>query len=509
VTTHQSTSLHVEDANGENVAFSTVDGEARSYANHTDKPVLRVWRTAFLPDGQPTELEVLFTDADVRDLRAFLTDTFGIRGAAREEYGPSKGQAVAPLLPWDHPDADPAADVLAMKQHYAATYGIPASEVAVRPLTVHPDVELPGMWEQSDFSGGEADSQHLIARQCPVIYSGVQCAQAVHPDSVMHHFPGYSIPPSQNDAGAVPPPADAQGAANALQPAGTGQPAAVSATNTAPASTTHSGTPLPDLGPLPEEPKKRKRRTKLEIAYDEAKKLYDEDPNKDAEGNTGTLTAWHAAREALRAKDPGNTRLNEQALAAEFQEAQAAYQASGQVLIDAANAEGYNVPHFAPEPLQPGAQPVPGQVYAPDANGGIPAQAFAFTPPPFNPEQAAAQAFPCPATADDGRPCQRPYGHEIQTDLNPDPKPHVFAANMDQLREQGIQNGVLPVQQYPAIGYAPTGVPAALPQDNYDAHVLNFQVPPTPPAAPVIPAGADLQPPAPTAPFWQQPQGGQ
>lgn len=528
MTTHQSTSLHVEDANGDNVAFSTVDGEARSYANHTEKPVLRVWRTAFLPDGQPTELEVLFTDADVRDLRAFLADTFGMAARVRQQVedaavsGLSDGRATVPgvatlsypTLPFQPIGCSLCArtDIHHHMQDPSGVHWVHDGTEANCPL---PDNHYPVR-----ASGGEGDNQAEPPRQCPHISNGVQCSYEEHSPDTGHSYETFpsiqdwaSRPPTQNDAGAVPPPADAQGATNTLQPAGTGQSAAVSATSAAPASQPSA----------PE--KKRKRRTKLEIAFDTAWEAHEKDASAE------TAQAYNDARQALTAKDPGNSRLNE-----------IADPVAGQDYMS----DSSPVPHFAPEPDR---QPFP-MPHPPFANGGpiIPNNGYdpslyaaeeqfeqAAQPTPFNPEQAAAQAFPCPVTADDGRPCQRPYGHEIQTDLNPDPKPHAFAANMDRLREQGIQNGVQPVQQHPGEGGATGGVsyetatqvgpvfpqgfapeisfpvqasaqpPVVMPGTS----VLSFQVPPTPAAEPVIPAGADLQPPAPAAPFWQQPQGGQ
>jgi hypothetical protein len=484
VTNHQSTSYHVEDENEESLAFTTLPTESGDPTKDYE-PVLKAWSTQALPDGQRIDVSVQFSMPDVRGLQAFLNDQFG-RGAGAKGNDDANAKyfqdgwvsALREILTltgagWTALQIqDWATTQIQARRGETPVYGIDVSQdgTTVVAGTRAPDGVV---------------TIESITRQCPVIYSGVQCNFAEHSSEMGHSFQEPYTP--MNDAGAVPPPADAQGATNTPQSASTDQSAAESAT----------GAPTPETAPAstPEKPK-RKRRTKLEIAYDDALKAYSES------GSNEAAAALNEAHQALVAKDPGNSRVR---------------QGTPAPLVPESERPGELVsgPSFAPEQPQTvgqawnpaGGPPVAGQVYAPDATGGIPAQAFA---PTFQPgqaaevgpvqvtpeEQQAATAFACPVNSSDGRPCQRPYGHELQTATNPQPKPHVYAT------VDPSQLGQAPQPQVAdPLPWSPEGAGPVF--GNYAAPVapLAFQVPPTPEATAPHPE-TNLQPPAPAAPFW-------
>jgi hypothetical protein len=114
--------------------------------------------------------------------------------------------------------------------------------------------------------------------------------------------------------------------------------------------------------------------------------------------------------------------------------------------------------------------------------------------------------------SDGTRQCTRPFGHEMQTDLNPAPTPHIFAttdpSSLGQpVNAQNTQPLPGPLQVTPPNPVQGFTVPGTvndqyLPADQQPAP-LSFQVPPTPEGEPH--QETNLQPPAPAAPFWQQP----
>lgn len=435
MTTYESTSLHIEDDNENSLAFSTIskDGETS---------VLRAWSTQKLPDGQPIEVEVLFTSNDVRDLQSFLVDTLG--RLPKTNGGGVAERMSAPLAAYD-----PSLPIVPGTAYAAGPDGIPAAAFGT-------------LQHRADEAAGEEQ----FGRQCPVIYDGIQCS-AVEDHTSNHQFVvDWTTKQSpQNDARTATPPADAQGASNTPQSVSPDQSAAVSAI----------GVPAPEAAPASQHPEqgppKRKRRTKVEIAYDTAKNEYDRATvGGTQEQATAAANELAEAHKALYQKDPGNIRLSETAPAPQ-----------NPVAVQTG-------PSFAPE------QP---QYAYPTA------------------EQAAAQGFPCPMTSSDGRPCQRPYGHEILTDLNPEPKAHIYATDPGTLGQSpgGYIPGNASIPAAEVAGVFPQSFQPGGPvfgsefaNNGVPAGPLSFQVPPTPEAAPVAVPGADLQPPAPAMPSWQQPQ---
>src|ERR1044072_2768983 len=113
VTSYQTTTFYVEDSNSDSAAFTPLTDNSEH--------ALKMWRTAYLPDGQPVEVNVLFTDDDVRGLQALLNDQFG-RGRAAEEP-----QTAAEWAQQDPPEVE------ALKQQYATVYGLPSDTVAAQP----------------------------------------------------------------------------------------------------------------------------------------------------------------------------------------------------------------------------------------------------------------------------------------------------------------------------------------------------------------------------------------
>jgi hypothetical protein len=485
VTTYQSQAVTTKDRDGNELTFKTlnIDGE---------EAVLAVAVDVELPDGQQVTVNVLFEEADVCGLLDYLHDNFGGRGVK--------------------PAAD---DALRMPDY---------SKVTVKPE----DLQDPGNgWAAGDtafspiLSMGAEVIQAMTARRCAVIYNGVQCENAEHSPTVLHSFLQEGLIP-QNDAGTATPPADAQGATNTPQAGASAQSAAESATG--------AGTPeaAPASQPTAESEKpKRKRRTKPEIAYDEALKVWKEGKG-DSVADGQTLSE---AYEALKAKDPGNSRLVQTVAAQQVPE--------GMPLTSNPDEAQPAPVGFAPEQPAPNANYVqqmqspinqefatwasnlPGEHHQ-DSVFMTPEQAATVTA--FQPgqtpqlgqvtvspeEQQAAQGFPCPVRSSDNRPCQRPYGHELATAANPQPKPHVYATtDPSQLGQPwtGQNNSLLgDIPPMPTDAPAPVTDPLPWtpgPGSGFPTGPLSFQVPPTPDAAPH--PETNLQPPAPAAPSWSAP----
>lgn len=472
MTNYESNSYHVTDeVNDTSAAFSTLPpGQADGDA------VMKLWHTTTLPDGQPLNVAVCFTSDDVRGLQSYLNDQFGGRRFATGGKLPAEAGTLD-FYPHDPPFRLPkVGEVIPVMTNDGDRLGN-LTMTGKDTGQFQPDVDL--FHEQA---AALTDDQ---PRRCAVIYNGIQCE---YPDDATIHgqfghlFHGLT----QTGDGAATPPADPT-----TTPAATGgDQAAESAT----AAGTAEAAPSPST---PAEKPKRKRRTKVEKAYDDALDAYVSEktlPNSEA-----LATAY----DALRAKEPEDerVRLHFERIGAPAMDPEAAavppgephgqawigpsfapdptaqYQAAGQVLIDAANDAGYDVPAFAPgQAPQLGAVEISPQ------------------------EQQAAGAFPCPVQSSDGRTCQRPYGHEIQTATNPEPKPHVYATVPSQLGITSAQAVQAVEMSQPAFQAAGHPMPTA---------PLSFRVPPTPAEAPThAPSGAEMQPPAPAAPFWQQPQGG-
>lgn len=512
MTNFESTSYHVEDQAGESVAFTvlppTADQETAGTGEHD--PVLRLWSTQVMPDNRVINVEVGFSYDDVRGLQSYLNTQFG-RGIARE----ASGGPIAPALYGDH--TDPGLSFIPIPQpemkagdRVTAHVGDEISHYRVGEdgKTLTPDLELPGMWEQSDFSGGETDSAPVqpnytpgpevyAQRQCPAISNGQQCTRPENhgnTDGLTHYFPsqglqveGQPMYPQTGDGAATPPAT----APTSTPVAPGGEQADVSATG--------ARTPAAAPSSAPTEKPKRKRRTKLEIAFDEAKEAYD------AAANESTYNTLAQAMSELSAKDPGNSRLNQTAEGVRPAADQPQPVPAAQPIVQFAGEPVNPFTQPAPDPQSYGA-PFPGNVPAIPAIGQLAgAQSVQVSPA----EQQAAQAFPCQQMDQSGtRQCVRPFGHELMTAANPEPKPHMFATDPSTLG-QPLQPAPTPMQpQQPAFSVT---TPALTGMTDGGAQILSFQTPPTPadPTAFQV-QGANLQPPAPAAPFLQPtPNGGQ
>jgi hypothetical protein len=532
VTNFESTSYHVEDQAGESVAFTVLPPTADQATAGTGEhdPVLRLWSTQVMPDNRLINVEVGFSVGDVAGLQSFLNDQFGRGKAAAGNPTPQTQRDNENIVFFNNGWVEALKEVvlLARNDRNPLDWAVAQLEGQIvgdeAPMTAPvqpnhtPGPEVYGMAEPSDFYGGEADAAN--ARQCPAISNGVQCNAPTghaHP----HDFPnsagdclrtddhhhmqdstgihwvhdGFELncplldnhhpvnvwhPAPQTGDGAATPPA----APTSTPVAPDGEQTAASATGAVNTETAPSSAPAE---------KTRKRRTKVEMAYDRALEALQSIPQGGADWEAATH-AMNEAKQALQDKDPGNSRLS-------------------QVIVNQQPLGGVQVMHtppapeqqptvqFAGEPVNPFTQPPPEQPQYAAFAGAPVGQAPAISPQ----ESQAAQAFPCPQMHSDGiRQCVRPYGHELQTATNPEPKPHAFATDPSTLG-QPMQPAPLPAPAFNVTTPTLTGEIAG------GAQILSFQTPPTPadPSAFQV-QGANLQPPAPAAPFLQPtPNGGQ
>jgi hypothetical protein len=533
VTNYQSTTYYVEDLNNDSAAFTPLTDNG-SHA-------LKMWRTAFLPDGQPVEVSVLFTDDDVRGLQAFLNDQFG-RGktaGAVSEVPPLQvgdlvtapgdgGQVYQQVITdpggrinptaWSPVEAQRAAEELGGDQA-AENFltGIKQASDAIQQMqmpdysnvTVRPDqLQDPGSWPAA-VPAPEAQP-HTEPRQCPHISNGVQCSAAEGHDFGHQFVVDWA---TQQAAGSAP----------GVAPTEAPSPSLLSADPDEATNRSEGDQPVK---------KKVNRRKKEEIAYDKALETFRKNPNSQLE-----YTELVKAAEALRKRFPDTSRLeaydehvrlqnidallNPQNLANHrTPEEQAAWEAS-QKPVDG--------PHFAPEQPTEMRDPVAGRDYMSDSS---PVPITLPAPQDVTPEEtAAAQAFPCQHISEiSQRTCIRAAGHEI---ANP-PKPHIYAPLPDgqelprpdfvppvppagftstpigtpaqdgsDFTQATIPPFQIPQPPHPQIPqFAPPGTindhylpEGAVPQQPAGATVLSFQIPPTPETA-------DVPPPAPAAPPW-------
>jgi hypothetical protein len=559
VTNFESTSYHVEDQTGESVAFTVLPPSEDQTASGTGEhdPVLRLWSTQVMPDNRVINVEVGFSRDDVGGLQSYLNDQFG-RGKApaisrddsnAEHFKSGWMSALKEVVLLARNDRNPIDWAVAQLEGQVVGDEAPMTE------TVHLDYVGPhipydpaadGVPVQPDYTPGPevyARQDGFTARQCPAISNGVQCSAPTghaHP----HDFPGSAgdcfrtdehhhmqdstgihwvhdglelncplpdnhhpvnvwHPAPQNEDGAATPPA----APTSTPVTPGGEQAAASATGAANTETAPSSAPAE---------KKRTRRTKLEMAYDRALEALQSIPQGGAAWDAATH-AMNEAKQALQDKDPGNSRLSQVIVN---------QQPLGNVQVAYIPPAPEQPPvQFAGEPVNPFTLPAPTlQPQAEMAQGSyFPGASPIISTGGVSPaESQAAQGFPCPQMDSSGtRQCVRPYGHELMTATNPEPKPHVFAT------DPGAFGGPLqPAQQTPQIDPVEAFVPMpAQPQQpafsvttpaltgmtDGGAQILSFQTPPTPadPTAFQI-QGANLQPPAPAAPFLQPtPNGGQ
>lgn len=501
MTNYETSSYVVEDFNDESITYETLPApEPGTVGADIDAPaVLKVWRTAFLPDGQPISLSVEHTLEDIRGLQAWLNDKFGA-GRATGRYGitPPAVQDLPPSAYRSEP-GEPYVTDPAMPQDVETSgldfYDPTAVGVPVQP-NYTPGPEVYGMAEPSDFYGGAADAANI--RQCPVIYNGVQCSKAdYHVNSVQTAEHTFFTDAPVNEMAPVQIPYNGgdqtlRAAEEQFEQEHPSVPATAAAEPVKKTST---------------------RRKKEEIAYDKALETFRAQP--DSQLNYTDLVK---AADALRNRFPDAQRLVAYDLHIQHQDVT--------YLTDPAMAGSAPIPAQTTPPEQ--RDPVAGRDYMSDSS---PVPHFApeqnapaaFVPPVEmqpadvqSPEELqAAQAFPCQFRSEtSGRQCTRPAGHDL---ANP-PKPHIFAALEQGQSLPAVPNFVPPapfqppaeqVVGTPGFTVSPVGQgqgftqstippfqipqPATQTQQVPGQQQLSFQVPPTP--------EAEHQPPAPAAPW--------
>lgn len=606
--TRQSTTLHIDDGEDNALAFSTLDpaaaGADLSNLAPDRDPVLEVWGTIFAADGQPLNARLQLTLDDVRDVQAFLADQYGRKvavGNLQQEYPYVSGEAtvLGPQV-FVSPDGQvinyqgtnyhcnerradaPKNEIEASIQTkidgihaqffkdgwhaslrellevskirgYEAAVGWAKGQMAAHvgpaalslPAQQIADTELPGMWEQSDFSGGEADTvsdleyaTRLDGSTMPapsvVPNENCWCGGAVGARTPGDHL-GIGCLSDITHNWSAAGPCTLEGCSETAPHYHQGDDEIV---RTAP-STPEVAAPVAVedcpfiLGPKNAAEQDRKRRLKVELAFDEAAEKYKADP-----GNPDVVAALNEAATALHKREPDNSRVVNFRFDGPFPE-QAPTHADAPAQQIADSQPG---PAFAAEPVAQVYQPIP-------YNGGdrslheaeeqaerelypaamtqqqVIANQQAFNGSQYDTPQeyaTAAQAFPCPHPAADGRPCQRPAGHEIELPNRP-AKPHIYATSMDRIQEQGAAVGVMPVVQQPQswptpvqgpipghnvapVGQPQYGGPAAAP-----AQAPNLQVVPDPQPQPQMAVmsfheGEPGMPAAPSMPTWTAPQ---
>lgn len=272
MTNYQSTSYHVEDDHAESVAFTVLpayNSPPPELGEH--EPVLKVWSTQELPDGQPINVAVELDLSDVRGLQAFLNDQFG-RGVQRLPYSAEDtvrtaihnlqnqgykitapdgtpgvyvedlqkdrepGWGIAPdgAATWNPLEAQRAAEALggdqAADQFLDAMQSASEAIAQMQPRTASEwatqnPTEVSAMKQQyAETYGVLADTVTaqpvpVPLRQCPVIYNGVQCTAAAGHD-FQHQFTvdWATLQAPQTGDGAATPPATA----SAVTPGATG-----------------------------------------------------------------------------------------------------------------------------------------------------------------------------------------------------------------------------------------------------------------------------------------------
>ena len=460
MTTRQSTTLHMSDESDDRngLAFSTVS-ENYPTPESGNNAVLEIWGTIFAPDGQPLNAKMEVPLPDVRDLQSFLNDEYS------RSKEPKAGADAALQTQIDGANAQYFKDgwmaslreLLEMGKvrgyDEAITWAKNQLGAYVGPAALSSDA-LPGMWDQSDLSGGATDSQ---PRQCPHISNGVQCTFLE--GHVEEHY--FAAPPQhQPDVDLFQ---EQAGAINATPQDLSDNPRSVQ---------------HPDNADLRNEAEKsRSRRLKVEMTFDKALDAHKAAPSDET---------WAALVEALKAvekKEPDNSRVRRGLASLQNTAAEPTATEAAQVTQPAEPG-----PTFAPE-QQPAYQPIPNNGYDPSLhaaeeqfeqqaaqapatpptyqqtspNTGLPQPVAALDPA----SQQAAAAFPCVARhSQTGAQCQRPAGHDIETPQRP-PTPHMFATDPATLGQDFAPAGTINDQ------YLPEGQPAPTMPPTY-----------TPPAAP-------------------------
>lgn len=524
MTTRQSTTLHMsgdgEDPNN-GLAFSTIDaGDPEAGAPGEIRQVLEVWGTIEAPDGQILTARMKVGMPDVRDLQAFLSDHFG-RGVRKlpesvrdvvetaicnliaQGYrvvapsGAEFGSDVEPgeLYPVAH-EPTTGGELLG-EAEYPIDAGGHVNDLAFYDVPNDPWQPKPGDTVNvfpmtATMPDGEQKPGFVVTpRQCAVIYNGIQClapeghAQQHDFGPIAQYQPDVDLFQEQSAAimaadgaayGAVTLPGD--GAVRSALP-GDGA---------APFTNETAGERF-ILGPKNAAEQGRKRRLKLELAFDAAAEQYKVDPD-----NPGVVATLNEAAVALHKREPDNSRvvnfLFDPTSTPTVPQPEQHQRAELDSLPEA---------HFAPEPA-PGYQPIPYNGGDPSLHaaeeqmeqqdwhagqaGPMPVQTLADGNRAMGVEQQAAQAFPCPHKASDERPCLRPAGHEIELPTRP-ASPHVYATNPATLKPPPPY--VAPVQPF-----QPPHLQAVPDQTN--VAVMSFH------------EGEPGMPAAPAMPTWQAPQ---
>lgn len=502
MTTYQSTSLHVEDADEKSLAFTVADNPGE------DDYALKAWSTFILPDNQVVNVEVKFAPDDVRDLQAFLRDRFGagVRSQNLADHRTPEEQAhwAATQKPSDDTVASFFQDgwmaslrellemskvrgyeeAIAWAKNQLGTYVGPA---ALQPVAYEPTTGGELLGEEAP-QPGDTVTHAEYDPSLPVICNRTDPHHHMIDSTGVHwvHDGAEEACPLPDNHHPI-----------LVTCAGSGNHTPQNLSDN-PHSVQHPSNQAPVNTEPSEAEKGRRRRLKVEMEFDDALDKHKAAPSDE------TWAALSAAYNAVAKREPGNSRVRRTLADLAGTPAELITTEAQTLQIPTGP-----VPAFAPEPLV-GTPVAVGASYlaqsqhpinqqfqdAADALPGVHVQDSVV----MTPEQAAAAAFPCPQHAADGRACMRPFGHELATATNPEPKPHVYPTSQQMLETQGQQYGVQTIQQHPSQGFIapPAAGPVAV-------GPLSFQVPPTPEQAAPHP---DLvqQPAAPAAPFWQAPQ---
>lgn len=584
MTTRQSTTLHMSgdgDDPNNGLAFSTIDGgDPDTGENGELYPALEVWGTIQAPDGQVLTAKMQHAMPDVRDLQSFLNDNFGRTNAG---YHGDKVPKTAQEYPYQDGDflvIGPQTftkDGSVLSYHGANYIPQAASEdtnaqyfkdgwvASLRELLEMSKVR--GYEQAIEWAKGqlgayvgpaalstpnypENEAGYVVTpRQCAVIYNGIQCNKAdghtSRPETAEHTF--YTDLPVNEAApmqGHQPDVDLFQEQAAAIQRAdGNHTPQDLSDN---PRSAQHPDNQAtinlaPNLVPGPKNAaeQERKRRLKVEIAFDESAAAYRLDPH-----NNGAVNDLAKAVAELRKRESDNSRIvnwdTSQAVAAVISNGLPTEDPQPEQLPEA---------HFAPEQTQAAPNYLaqeshPSNQQFAEAAAALPGvhlqDSVTMTPEQFQQAQAegnpvaiqAAQAFPCPHKSSDQRPCLRPAGHEIELPNRP-ASPHVYATNPATLDQQPVT--VTPGPNGPHVTYQPPTGPQPDPgfaenAPGYAGPLQPVQTPPpyVAPAQPVQPfqqphlqavpdpqpnvavmsfhEGEPGMPAAPAMPTWQAPQ---
>lgn len=543
MTTRQSTTLHMsgdgEDPNN-GLAFSTIDAGDPEAGNPGEiRQVLEVWGTIEAPDGQLLTARMKVGMPDVRDLQAFLNDNYarnkapkagadaalqtqidganaqyfkdGWAASLRELLEMSKVRGYEAAIEWAKNQYLGASDPV---EHEPTTGGVLPGEEEypvdagghVNDLAFYETPNDPWQPKAGDAANvypmtatmpdGEQKPGYVVTpRQCAVIYNDVRCLKPEGHEGSHDMYADAPMQGHQPDVDLFIEQAAAIERADATRIA------------------TVDLTPNLVPGPKNAAEQERKRRLKVEIAFDEAAAAYRLDPH-----NNGAVNDLAKAVAELRKREPDNSRI------ANWDTTQAVAAVIGNGLpTEAPQPEQLPEAHFAPEPAQAAPNYLAQESHpsnqqfaqAAAAMPGVHLQdSVTMTQEQYKQEslqtqqiatinaQQAAQAFPCPHKASDERPCLRPAGHEIELPHRP-AVPHVYATNPASLDAQPVNANntqYLPAQQ------PPTPAPYVAPAQPFQQPHLQAVPDQTNVAVMSFHEGEPGMPAAPAMPTWQAPQ---